>query len=403
MRNILSVLLLFFCLTTNAQQKHWVGTWACAPQTVDKSFMPYNNKMDNRSVRQVVKVSIGGEVLRLRLSNEFSTEPVTIESVYIAKAGKGSDIQKSSVRYLKFANKEGVTIPAGKAVFSDEALFELQPLERIAITINYLKAPKVPTVHMGSRTTSYVYKGKSNTNTNFQHVFHEDHWFNISAIDVLDSKASSIAILGNSITDGKGSTNDAQNRWPDFFSAALHVAESEKTGVLNLGIGDNRVLSVGLGEPGKERFDRDILEQRGLRAVIIFEAINDIGTSKNPEETARQLIAAYQEMIKKAHLKGLKVYMGTITPFEGCKGYYTEARNQARKVVNKWIRTTHDIDGYIDFDALMRNPESPEQLRKEWQSGDWLHPNPDGYKAMGEYAAKVIMALEHEAASKINR
>ena len=132
-------------------------------------------------------------------------------------------------------------------------------------------------------------------------------------------------------------------------------------------------------------------------------AINDIGTSKNPEETARQLIAAYQEMIKKAHLKGLKVYMGTITPFEGCKGYYTEARNQARKVVNKWIRTTHDIDGYIDFDALMRNPESPEQLRKEWQSGDWLHPNPDGYKAMGEYAAKVIMALEHEAASKINR
>ena len=396
-RKILLVLLLFIALTIQAQQPHWVGTWACAPQTVDKSFMPYNNQMTNRSVRQVVKVSIGGNVIRLQLSNELSSEPVEITSVYIAKAGNGPEIYKTSAKYLQFGKKHQVVIPAGKAVFSDALKFKLQPLERVSITINYLKAPKEPTVHMGSRTTSYILRGVTNSYTDFTTAFKEDHWFNISAIDVLDATASSIAILGNSITDGKGSTTNAQDRWPDFLSAALNngagfnLFKVGKTGILNLGIGNNRILSVGLGAPGKERFDRDILAQRGLRAVIIFEAINDIGTSTNPDETARKLVEAYQVMIKKARQRGLKVYMGTITPFRGCRGYFTEEREKARKIVNSWIRTTHEIDGFIDFDALMRDPSAPEQLRREWQIGDWLHPNPVGYKQMGEYAARFLM------------
>ena len=396
-RKILLVLLLFIALTIQAQQPHWVGTWACAPQTVDKSFMPYNNQMTNRSVRQVVKVSIGGNVIRLQLSNELSSEPVEITSVYIAKAGNGPEIYKTSAKYLQFGKKRQVVIPAGKAVFSDALKFKLQPLERVSITINYLKAPKEPTVHMGARTTSYILRGVTNSYTDFTTAFKEDHWFNISAIDVLDATASSIAILGNSITDGKGSTTNAQDRWPDFLSAALNngagfnLFKVGKTGILNLGIGNNRILSVGLGAPGKERFDRDILAQRGLRAVIIFEAINDIGTSTNPDETARKLAEAYQVMIKKARQRGLKVYMGTITPFRGCRGYFTEEREKARKIVNSWIRTTHEIDGFIDFDALMRDPSAPEQLRREWQIGDWLHPNPVGYKQMGEYAARFLM------------
>lgn len=396
-RKIAFVLLLFIALTAHAQQPHWVGTWACAPQTVDKSFMPYNNQMTNRSVRQVVKVSIGGNVIRLQLSNELSSEPIEIASVYIAKAGNGSEIYKTSAKYLQFGKKRGVIVPAGKAVFSDALKFKLQPLERVSITINYLKAPKEPTVHMGSRTTSYILRGTTNAYSDFTTAFKEDHWFNISAIDVLDATSSSIAILGNSITDGKGSTTNAQDRWPDFLSAALNngadtnPSKGGKTGVLNLGVGNNRILSVGLGEPGKDRFDRDILAQRGLRAVIIFEAINDIGTSTNPEETARKLVEAYQVMIKKARQRGLKVYMGTITPFRGCHSYFTEEREKARKTVNSWIRTTREIDGFIDFDALMRDPSSPEQLRREWQIGDWLHPNPSGYKQMGEYAARFLM------------
>lgn len=396
-RKIAFVLLLFIALTSHAQQPHWVGTWACAPQTVDKSFMPYNNQMSNRSVRQVVKVSIGGNVIRLQLSNELSSEPIEIASVYIAKAGNGSEIYKTSAKYLQFGKTRGVIVPAGKAVFSDALKFKLQPLERVSITINYLKAPKEPTVHMGSRTTSYILRGTTNAYSDFTTAFKEDHWFNISAIDVLDATSSSIAILGNSITDGKGSTTNAQDRWPDFLSTALNngagtnPSKGGKTGVLNLGIGNNRILSVGLGEPGKDRFDRDILAQRGLRAVIIFEAINDIGTSTNPEETARKLVEAYQVMIKKARQRGLKVYMGTITPFRGCRSYFTEEREKARKTVNSWIRTTREIDGFIDFDALMRDPSSPEQLRREWQIGDWLHPNPSGYKQMGEYAARFLM------------
>ena len=392
-RKFLFVLSLFIVFNSYAQQERWVGTWACAPQTVDKGFMPYNNQMTNRSVRQVVKVSIGGNTLRLQLSNELSSEPVEITSVYIAKALEGPEIEKNTAKYLQFSNKRRVTIPAGKAVFSDALKFNLQPLERLSITINYLKAPKEPTVHMGSRTTSYILRGVTNANTDFSKAFKEDHWFNISAIDVLDASISSVAILGNSITDGKGCVTNAQDRWPDFMSAVLNGEKStdvQKMGVLNLGIGDNRILSVGLGTPGKERFDRDILGQRGLRAVVIFEAINDIGTSTNPAETARQLIEAYQVMIKKAHQRSLKVYMGTITPFKGCKNYYTPARDVARKQVNEWIRANKEIDGFIDFDALMRDPSAPDQLRKEWQIGDWLHPNPAGYKQMGEYAAKKI-------------
>ena len=392
-RKFLFVLSLFIVFNAYAQQERWVGTWACAPQTVDKGFMPYNNQMTNRSVRQVVKVSIGGNTLRLQLSNELSSEPVEITSVYIAKALEGPEIEKNTAKYLQFSNKRRVTIPAGKAVFSDALKFNLQPLERLSITINYLKAPKEPTVHMGSRTTSYILRGVTNANTDFSKAFKEDHWFNISAIDVLDASISSLAILGNSITDGKGCVTNAQDRWPAFMSAVLNGEKStdvQKTGVLNLGIGDNRILSVGLGAPGKERFDRDILGQRGLRAVVIFEAINDIGTSTNPAETARQLIEAYQIMIKKAHQRSLKVYMGTITPFKGCKNYYTPARDVARKQVNEWIRANKEIDGFIDFDALMRDPSAPDQLRKEWQIGDWLHPNPAGYKQMGEYAAKKI-------------
>ena len=356
-KKLLLLFFLFATLAVHAQQPHWVGTWACAPQMVDKAFMPYNNQMTDRSVRQVVKVSIGGSVIRLQLSNECDSEPVEITCVYVARAGNGPEIQKRSAKYLQFGRKRRVTIPADKAVFSDALRFNLHPLERITITINYLKAPKEPTVHMGSRTTSYILRGVTNAYTDFSTAFKEDHWFNISAIDVLDATASSIAILGNSITDGKGSTTNAQDR---------------------------------LGQPGKERFDRDILGQRGLRAVIIFEAINDIGTSMNPEETARQLIEAYHVMIRKAHLHGLKVYMGTITPFRGCKGYFTEAREKARRTVNEWIRTTREIDGFIDFDVLLRDPSAPEQLRREWHIGDWLHPNPAGYREMGEYAAKKI-------------
>ena len=398
MKKIIALIYLLCAITIQATAQNWVGTWATAPQTVVKSFMPYNNNMTNRSVRQVVKISIGGETIRLKLSNIFSTEPVVIRSVYIAHAKDSFAIDAKSAKYLKFGNKYKVTIPAGKNIVSDPLSFNLRALERVAITINYTSAPTVPTVHMGSRTTSYIMKGVTNAHSNFTTAFRENHWYNISGIDVYTMRTdlSSIAIIGNSITDGKCSTDNAQNRWPDVMSEILHLKyKITNQGILNLGIGNNRVtVPGGFGTLAKERFDRDILGQFGVKKVIIFEGINDIGAAKSgsSETVARQLIESYQAMIKKAKARKMKVYLATITPFKGA-GYYSPFHEAARQTVNEWIRNqakSKEVDGILDFAKLLQSTEDDRQMKKEYASSDWLHPNPTGYKAMGTYAAEIV-------------
>lgn len=398
MKRIIAFFIFLCAITINATAQGWIGTWATAPQTVVKSFMPYNNNMSNRSVRQVVKVSIGGDMIRLKLSNIYSTEPVVIRSIYIAHAKDSFAIDPKSAKYLKFSNQYKVTIPAGKSITSDALPYDLKPLQRLAITINYTSAPTVPTVHMGSRTTSYIMKGVTNAHSNFEKAFRENHWYNISGIDVYTMRTdlSSIAIIGNSITDGKCSTDNAQNRWPDVMSEMLQLKyKITNQGVLNLGIGNNRVVVPGgFGVLAKERFDKDVLAQAGVKKVIIFEGINDIGAAKSgySETVARQLIESYQAMIKKAKARRLKVYLGTITPFKGA-GYYSPFHEAARQTVNEWIRNqakNKEVDGILDFAKLLQDPEDDRRMKKEYVSNDWLHPNPTGYKAMGTYAAEII-------------
>ena len=398
MKRIIAFFIFLCAITINATAQGWIGTWATAPQTVVKSFMPYNNNMSNRSVRQVVKVSIGGDMIRLKLSNIYSTEPVVIRSIYIAHAKDSFAIDPKSAKYLKFSNQYKVTIPAGKSITSDALPYNLKPLQRLAITINYTSAPTVPTVHMGSRTTSYIMKGVTNAHSNFEKAFRENHWYNISGIDIYTMKTdlSSIAIIGNSITDGKCSTDNAQNRWPDVMSEMLQLKyKTTNQGVLNLGIGNNRVVVPGgFGALAKERFDKDVLAQAGVKKVIIFEGINDIGAAKSgySETVARQLIESYQAMIKKAKARRLKVYLGTITPFKGA-GYYSPFHEAARQTVNEWIRNqakNKEVDGILDFAKLLQDPKDDRRMKKEYVSNDWLHPNPTGYKAMGTYAAEII-------------
>ena len=398
MKRIIAFFIFLCAITINATAQGWIGTWATAPQTVVKSFMPYNNNMSNRSVRQVVKVSIGGDMIRLKLSNIYSTEPVVIRSIYIAHAKDSFTIDPKSAKYLKFSNQYKVTIPAGKSITSDALPYDLKSLQRLAITINYTSAPTVPTVHMGSRTTSYIMKGVTNAHSNFEKAFRENHWYNISGIDVYTMRTdlSSIAIIGNSITDGKCSTDNAQNRWPDVMSEMLQLKyKITNQGVLNLGIGNNRVVVPGgFGALAKERFDKDVLAQAGVKKVIIFEGINDIGAAKSgySETVARQLIESYQAMIKKAKARRLKVYLGTITPFKGA-GYYSPFHEAARQTVNEWIRNqakNKEVDGILDFAKLLQDPEDDRRMKKEYVSNDWLHPNPTGYKAMGTYAAEII-------------
>lgn len=395
MKRIVTLIVFFCTLSISTKAQTWVGTWATAPQTVVKSFMPYNNNLSNRSVRQIVKVSIGGSVIRLKLSNIYSMEPVVIRSVYIAHAKDSFDIDKKSAQYFKFSNNYKTTIPAGKQIVSDALKFDLKNLERVAITINYTSAPAVPTVHMGSRTTSYIMKGVTNAHSDFESAFRENHWYNICGIDVytLKNDLSAIAILGNSITDGKYSTDNAQNRWPDIMSDMLQLKyKVNNLGILNLGIGNNRVtVSGGFGALAKERFDRDILGQNGVKKIIVFEGVNDIGAARSNSETvARQLIESYQMMIKKAKARKLKVYLGTITPFKGAS-YYTHFHEAARLYVNDWIRSqAKQVDGILDFAKLLQDPSDEHCMKREYASSDWLHPNPLGYKVMGTYAAEII-------------
>ena len=396
MKRLLVFLMMFCALSTYSLAQNWVGTWATAPQTVVKSFMPYNNCMTNRSVRQVVKVSIGGDVIRLKLSNIYSMQPVEIRSIYIAHAKDSSDIDAKTAQYFKFGNSYKTVIPAGKQIVSDALKFKLRNLERVAITINYTSAPEIPTVHMGSRTTSYIMKGVTNAHSNFEKAFRENHWYNISGIDVytMSNNMSAIAIIGNSITDGKCSTDNAQNRWPDVMSEMLQLKHKiTNQGVLNLGIGNNRVtVPGGFGALAKERFDRDILMQSGVKKVVIFEGVNDIGAARSgsSETVARKIIESIQGMVKKAKARKMKVYLGTITPFKGA-GYYTHFHEAARLYVNDWIRSqAKNVDGILDFAKLLQDPNDDRRMKREYASSDWLHPNPTGYKAMGIYAADIV-------------
>ena len=396
MKRLLVFLMMFCALSTYSLAQNWVGTWATAPQTVVKSFMPYNNCMTNRSVRQVVKVSIGSDVIRLKLSNIYSMQPVEIRSIYIAHAKDSSDIDAKTAQYFKFGNSYKTVIPAGKQIVSDALKFNLRNLERVAITINYTSAPEIPTVHMGSRTTSYIMKGVTNAHSNFAKAFRENHWYNINGIDVytMSNNMSAIAIIGNSITDGKCSTDNAQNRWPDVMSEMLQLKHKiTNQGVLNLGIGNNRVtVPGGFGALAKERFDRDILMQSGVKKVVIFEGVNDIGAARSgsSETVARQIIESIQGMVKKAKARKMKVYLGTITPFKGA-GYYTHFHEAARLYVNDWIRSqAKNVDGILDFAKLLQDPNDDRRMKREYASNDWLHPNPTGYKAMGIYAADIV-------------
>ena len=396
MKRLLVFLMMFCALSTYSLAQNWIGTWATAPQTVVRSFMPYNNCMTNRSVRQVVKVSIGGDVIRLKLSNIYSMQPVEIRSIYIAHAKDSSDIDAKTAQYFKFGNSYKTVIPAGKQIVSNALKFKLRNLERVAITINYTSAPEIPTVHMGSRTTSYIMKGVTNAHSNFAKAFRENHWYNISGIDVytMSNNMSAIAIIGNSITDGKCSTDNAQNRWPDVMSEMLQLKHKiTNQGVLNLGIGNNRItVPGGFGAIAKERFDRDILMQSGVKKVVIFEGVNDIGAARSgsSETVARQIIESIQGMVKKAKARKMKVYLGTITPFKGA-GYYTHFHEAARLYVNDWIRSqAKNVDGILDFAKLLQDPNDDRRMKREYASNDWLHPNPTGYKAMGIYAADIV-------------
>lgn len=349
------------------EAKQYVTTWASSPQPFRKDDVPERIKLDEVTIRQTIHVSIGGSAVKLKLSNEYSDSIIEIRSVKL----EDSD-------FLTFNGKRSIDIPKGEAVWSDELKFDLKPLQILNITIEYGKMPKMPTVHSGSRTTSVITKGAEQEGVL--------HWYTIAALDVKTGKAECIPAIGNSITDGRGTTNDKQNRWTDIANETLGA--KSKVGVVNLGIGGNAVCFGGIGPTALKRFDKDVLNQHGIKRIIIFEGVNDIGGSRDVDKTKEMLIEGYKTMIRKAHERGLIVYGATVTPF-GKSFYYSDEHERCRVAVNEWIRTSGAFDVVMDFDKVLADPANPSQLREEWQS-DWLHPNAEGYKVMGQYAGSVL-------------
>jgi lysophospholipase L1-like esterase len=368
-----------------AAEGHWVTTWACGPQLTEPGNLP-PAPLANSTLRQFVRVSLGGSHLRVRFSNAYGTESVTLQSAHIALAtgslGTGN-INPSTDKPLTFRGAPSVVIPAGEVVYSDLVDFNLPALTNLAITI-YFGNISATTIngHPGSRTTSFIVASNVVSAASMPGAAATAHWYIITGVEVLaDSSSQAVVTLGDSITDGRGSTTDGNDRWPDFLAQRLQAnPPTVKVAVANMGIGGNAVVSGGLGPTATKRFDRDVLNQSAARWVIIFEGVNDIGGDSSGT-VAANLIAAFTQFATKAHARNIRVYGATITPFGG-NSYYSASHEAARQTVNSWIRTNSLYDAVMDFDAAARDPANPVNLLPAYDSGDHLHLSPAGYQAL---------------------
>jgi len=413
----------------------WVGTWATAPQP----FLPGSlETYRNETLRLVVHVSEGGPKVRIRISNAYGDEPLAIGGAHVARRKMGADVDPMSDRAVTFDGHSTITIPAHGAVVSDPAELDVPALSDLAVSL-YLPGGGSPseggdstggesgsaggsggsvsrsagggsrpveatTSHALALQTSYVATGNSTAATRFPVGKKIDTWPFLTGVDVVAPGRASIAIIGSSTTDGDGSTQDTNHRWPDVLAERL----GDKAGVLNLGIIGNRLLQDSpaatkfgraLGEAVLTRYERDVLNQSGVKYVVVAIGINDIvfpGAFTPAAEvvTSRDIIRGYRQLIARAHAKGLRIFITTIPPFENAtyndnqhRVVYTPEKETARQEVNDWIRTTHEFDAVIDFDAVLRDAGHPTRLLPKFDSGDHLHCNDAGYIASGNAVA----------------
>jgi lysophospholipase L1-like esterase len=376
---------------------HWVGSWAASQQLVE----PHNSlsaaDIQDATLRQIVHLSIGGNHIRLRLSNRFGLAPLHLTAVHIARPiSTASDkIVRGSDHALTFSGTPNVTIPPGADYTSDPIAFNVAPLSDVAITLHTDNPPAAQTGHPGSRTTTYFVHGDLTAAAELPGAKTIEHWYYIAGIDVLaPQKAAAVVVFGDSITDGHGVTTNGNDRWTDVLAERLQKSKHTKDiAVLNHGIGGNHLLTDGLGPNALSRFDHDVLAQPGVRWLIVLEGINDVGRvsregdvpASEHQELVHRMIAAYEQIVTRAHTHNINVVGGTVMPFVGSEYYHPRAVNDAdREAVNEWIRTPGHFDAVIDFDKLTRDPEHPDRLGPKFDGGDHLHPGPPGYEGMGE-------------------
>lgn len=397
-----------------AVASHWVDTWVSMPQLTEPGNMPPppftqdTLVLADSTVRQTIHTSVGGQHVRLRFSNAFGGVDLPITSVSVALPANGqagvSAIQPGTSQAVTFDGRSTVDIPVGAQAVSDPLNLDLAPESNLTVTI-YLasgQASNSITSHPGSRTTSYLLTGNHVADSDLPGAAHVDHWYFLSGVEVWSKDTTAgVAMLGDSLTDGRGSTTNMNDRWPDQLLHRLQShPDTANVAVLNQAAGGNRVLHDGLGPNGLGRLDRDVLAQSDINWLIVFEGVNDIGTADATEPAQKQdaddLIAAYDQIVTRAHAMGIRVYGATITPFGGNTGYDDPQgiREAARQTVNNWIRTSHRFDAVIDFDLVARDPQNPRQLLPAFDVGDHLHLNPSGYHALADAVPAGLFGQE---------
>ncbi|AEO70323.1 uncharacterized protein THITE_73074 [Thermothielavioides terrestris NRRL 8126] len=409
LRRLLGLVLSATCVTIATCHDHWVDIWACMPQQVEPYNLPnppYNGTdgvFQNTTIRQTVYITQDASTIRLQFSNALGASDLPITAATVAlpvnDAAGASAIRTETLQHLTFSGSPSFQVPNGALVVSDPIHFPVKAQSVLTITV-YLAAGQSGfgiTGHPGSRTTSWLSQGNlvaaadlnsTAVGTNVQSI---DKWFLISAVQAwLPAEYVSLAVVGDSITDGRGSTTNHNDRWPDQLLARLRSNPLLRgISVANMAAGGNRVLADGLGPNALGRVERDVLAHPGARYALVYEGVNDIGTAAS-ERAAQaavgdRLIAAYEQIVARLHAAGLAAFGATITPMSGPGQVYgTPEREAERQRVNKWIRTSGRFDAVVDFDAVVRDPKNDTMLRAEYNSGDWLHLNPAGYKAMAE-------------------
>jgi lysophospholipase L1-like esterase len=387
---------------TRAGAGHWVGTWAAAPQLTEPSNMPPapftngNLVFADSTVRQSIHVTVGSRLIRLRFSNAYGGADLPITSISVARPAGGaagvSAITPGTSRTVTFDGRTAIDIPVGAQMVSDPLDFPVATNSNLTVTI-YLSAGQASssiTSHPGSRTTTYMLAGNHLNDADLPGAANVAHWYFLSGLEALEpGNTAAIDVVGDSLTDGRGSTTNGDDKWTDqLFNRLQSIPGAGHLTVLNQGLGGNRVLNDGLGPSVLARVDRDVLAQSGVKWLIVFEGVNDIGTAvatqAAQQQVASDLIAAYQQIITRVHAQGIRVYGATITPFGGNTSYDDPAgfREAARQAVNAWIRTSHQFDAVLDFDRAVRDPANPRQINPAYDVGDHLHMTPAGYAAI---------------------
>ncbi|GLW90404.1 SGNH/GDSL hydrolase family protein [Actinokineospora globicatena] len=378
----------------------WAATWAASAQEPHPLVSPVHavEGFDNDTVRQVVRISAGGPAVRVRLSNAHSTTALKVGGATIAVSAEGAAIRPNTLRHLTFGGKRTAVIPAGGELVTDIAFLPVAPLQRLSVTLYFPTRTGRVTGHTFADASSYHASGDHRADATAS-AFGEttQSFYYISGVDVVDlaPRRNVVVAFGDSITEGAGSTPDGDNRYPDELAERL----KGRVPVVNAGIGGNRVLNDSdcFGDRAVDRFARDALSQPDVRTVILLEGINDIGMSEidfecalpNTRVTAAEVIAGYRKLIRQARTKGVRIIGGTLLPYKG-SDYYRPQGEIVRDQLNTWIRTSGEFDGVVDFDQALADPTDPNTLNPTYDSGDRLHPNDAGHRAM---ANAVDLAL----------